>query len=357
MGFEITFSYFEKKDTEEDFNRDEGNLKFRTVPIGSPDELIPMEKVAATIIKEYTKQNIWVEDVEVREWVKKSIKCSQTKTGVRIGSKSYNLGLNEIMKWAVDSPPNPQAQLNQSGSINDRQSLNVPIVSSTTPNSPSCQLPNTKSTPLNESEQLTQNEAKNWTHGNVQQNGVQQPPNELTRNNPPQTPPRNVEGGMSLSSKTSPAGLQYAQKVEVCDPPPELQHDVPRFRLTLGKKYKILEEKMVQNQNAQGGMDVMYILQNDEGREVMVSCHYFRQPQNILEEQSFYDPATGMLQTTSRYVDQASTPQRNDYQPKLLYENSRSGLSYGGQPQNPGNQQIDDVMARMDAAVRRRGIK
>ena len=104
MGYEIKFYYFEQEEGSEDFNREE--LKDRLVKIGDPLGDIQIEKVAATILKEYQKQDVWIDKVEIHEWVKKPLKFSETKSGgVKIGTKAYNLGLNEIMKWAVDDTP------------------------------------------------------------------------------------------------------------------------------------------------------------------------------------------------------------------------------------------------------------
>ena len=91
MGFEIVFHFFEKADDAEDFDRED--TKTRSVTIGEALDEVPVEKVAATILKEYQKQNVWIDNVEIHQWVKKSLKFSETKSGgVKIGNKAY-LGL------------------------------------------------------------------------------------------------------------------------------------------------------------------------------------------------------------------------------------------------------------------------
>ena len=72
MGFELTFHYFEKADGEEDYDRED--LKTKSVDIGTPTADIPVERVAATILKEYQQQNIWIDSVEIQQWVKKPLK-------------------------------------------------------------------------------------------------------------------------------------------------------------------------------------------------------------------------------------------------------------------------------------------
>ena len=54
MGYEITFQYYEKEAGVEEFDKEEGKLKTKVVKIGEPDELAPLEKVAATALREYT---------------------------------------------------------------------------------------------------------------------------------------------------------------------------------------------------------------------------------------------------------------------------------------------------------------
>ena len=109
MGYEIDILFFEKEDGAEDFDKDESKLKTRTIKIGQPDELVPLEQVAATALREYTKRDIWIHKIDVSEWTKKPLKFAQTKSGVKIGTQSFNLGLNEIMKFAVDDRPQRQA--------------------------------------------------------------------------------------------------------------------------------------------------------------------------------------------------------------------------------------------------------
>lgn len=328
MGYEIEFKYFEKSDEDEDFNREEDNLKERTVKIGVPGEPISVERVAATIIREYTKQNIWVESVGVEEWIKKSLKCTQTKNGVKIGTKAYNLGLNEIMKWAVEdaaAQQQPQQQLN---------------------------LPQQNPQPMQQPGQ------KVWPHEVQQavQQGQQQPYTDV---NGSQAYPGQERGSdVTLQSKLSPQGLQYDHSPELCDPPAALRGDLPRLKLTLGKQYQVLEERRVSNPQATGGQDVMYRIQNDDGREAFVSCHYFRQVQSIKQEVAYYDQA-GNLQTNTQFVDQGAGSEDDQHRPRLLYENAAQPPMYqpavnGGGVNSGGDSDIDSMLSRMDAAVQRR---
>jgi len=399
VGYEISFHYFEKEEGDEDFNReDEEKLKTRSITIGRADEEVPVERVAATIIREYTKQNIWVENVEVNEWVKKSLKCTQTKNGVRIGAKSYNLGLNEIMKWAVSDtlpplppqqvvvpPPQQQQQMAAPQQVASPQPISQPPPQLVLPGQQQPlqyldetqqqaqrmpqslyqqpqQMPTQAALPqdayqIDQSGRGPINEAseaqrKVWPHeslsqqvgGDIRQAAAQ---GTYTTDRNEAYPGQERQPKMRLKQEKSMAGLQYAQRVEVCDPPAALRQDIGRFSLTPGRQYQILDETTTNNPSAVGGTDVMYRVQNDEGREVLLSCHYFRQPQAVRQEQSYYDPHTGMLRTAASYVDHGVESQNYQHQPRLLYQNASD---YGGGGVGP----MDNIMSRMDAAVRRR---
>lgn len=308
-----------------------------------------MEKVAATILREYSKPNIWVEDVDVQEWVKKPLKCIQTKNGVKIGSKAFNLGLNEIMKLSVSDQPSPPPS--------------SPPPPPTVAQPPQQHQPAIQPSVYNEqhSQGYVQQQSnfdpslgrKIYPHemirgqqhqGNANQNlGMQRSYASSTQEaypEPQQQPkPR-------LTGKISQAGLQYVQRVEICDPPSELVNDVSRLRITPGKKYQILEERLGQN-----GRDYLYKIVNDDGREVMIGWHYFRQPQAVLQEVPFYDQ-NGNLNTSSQWVDQANEARQYQHQPKLLYQNEYDTPNYGGQ--HGQNSYLDNMMQKMDQAIRRR---
>lgn len=310
MGYEVTFYFFEKEASVEDFDKSPEKLKNKTLNVGEATEPISPEKVAATILKKFIDPNIWIDKIEVFEWTKKPLKYTESKTGgVKLGSKTYNLGLNEIMKWAVnDNPPvvPPPQPVN---------SVQLPTTSVTSP----ITAPVTNPIQDNTGQKV-------WPHEQMSPR--------------PQSPVVNT-----TQNKLSQAGLQYESRAEICDPPEELRSSAINFRLTLGKQYQILDEQLVSNPNSSLGQSLMYKIINDQGREAMISCRYFRPPQKILEEVSFFDQA-GNLHTTSTYVDQASTPTQSEHRPQLMYDNA----GHGG----TGLVQVDNMMARMDAAIQRR---
>jgi len=77
--------------------------------------------------------------------------------------------------------------------------------------------------------------------------------------------------------------MKYAQHKEVCDPPEELVDDITDLGFTGGKEYVILDQVVVPSPENSAG-DFLYKVENDDGKEVCVSIHYFRQRQRIRHE-------------------------------------------------------------------------
>ncbi len=323
MGFEIVFHFFEKAEDSEDFDRED--VKTRSITIGEALDEVPVEKVAATILKEYQKQNVWIDNVEIHQWVKKSLKFSETKSGgVKIGNKAYNLGLNEIMKWAVDDTP--KIVLPTQTEIQQIQLAQPPPQQIPVPQQPQQQVvpqqaPPPQMMPIQEQQQLPpmpRTYAQNGTQ-TYAQSPQEAYPGAATQQ--PTVPPPNGRN----ATATSQAGLVYSSRIEICDPPPELQGELQNLSLTLGKRYEISREQTHPN-----GTDYMYQIKNDAGKEVLVGWQYFRQQQGVVQTTSYVD-ANNTLRDVTQMVDQGVT-QTREQRPRLLYEGGGGSSHWGSQP-------------------------
>jgi hypothetical protein len=373
IGYEITINFYEKKSDAEEFNKEESELKTKVIKIGAPDDAVPLQKVAATIIRSYTDRDKWVESVSVEEWTKKPLKCVQTKNGVKIANQAFNLGLNEIMKLAVDDRPThqqqPQPQYAPQPQYQQPQPQYAP--------QPQYQQPQPQYVPQPQYQQqgpqlilpqsVTQRQAPMPMNEQVHtgemgapvitsadrdfQTGMQQGTYAST---PAQAHPgydyREGERIVRQQPKKSMAGLQYGQRIEVCDPPPELRNDVRGLNLTIGKRYQVISEQLAPN-----GSDYVYKIVDDTGREKLVGWHYFRQPQAVRQEESYYDPRSGQLFTAARYVDQAAMESREyESRPRLLYEGGSEPPMYRNVASSSADPNMNGMLSRMDQAVRRR---
>ena len=279
------------------------------------------------------------------EWTKKSLKFAQTKSGVKIGTQSFNLGLNEIMKWSVEDRPQKQApppppQYQPQPQYQQPQQLVLPQhMQRQPPPPPPQQL--YEQTDMGRPIPADQEMQRGMQQGTYAATSTQahpgQDPNEAYR-------------VLQQQPKTSLSGLRYGQRMEICDPPSELRQDVSRFSLTVGKQYRILEERLAQN-----GTDYLYKIIDDTGRERLVGWHYFRQQQQVRQEESYYDNRTGQLVSVARYVDAPGQSSQNyENRPRLLYENSAEPPMYRNVANTSSDQGMNGMMSKMDAAVRRR---
>lgn len=91
MGFEIKFIYHPRNDNGYDTNKKEDKI----VKVGKPFDETPLEKVAAAIMSQLARRDIWVIDVEVSELVKKSVSFKECKDGKGIVLKGKRFSFNE----------------------------------------------------------------------------------------------------------------------------------------------------------------------------------------------------------------------------------------------------------------------
>lgn len=106
MGYEVTYLYHEK--TDNGYNKEETKkLKKR---VGDPFEEVPLEKLAAAIMTQYARRDIWVVGVECYELSKKEISFREAKNGIIIKNKKFLWGENSnIVVEDMEQAPAPMA--------------------------------------------------------------------------------------------------------------------------------------------------------------------------------------------------------------------------------------------------------
>lgn len=85
MGFELIYSYHEKKEGE--YNKEETKTKKKKV--GDPFEDVPLEKLASEIIKLMARRDIFVVGFEIFELAKKEVSFREAKGGIVIKNKKF----------------------------------------------------------------------------------------------------------------------------------------------------------------------------------------------------------------------------------------------------------------------------
>ncbi len=86
IGYEIVYSYYEKNETGE-YNKE--LLKEKKVKIGSPHDDVSIDVLAGKILAQLARRNIFVQDVKIFEFIKKSISFRETDDGIVIKNKKF----------------------------------------------------------------------------------------------------------------------------------------------------------------------------------------------------------------------------------------------------------------------------
>lgn len=90
MGYEVIFYFHERREDGKYNTEEKKELKKK---VGTPLDEIPMEQLAATIMAQLARRDIWVVDVDIFEFTKKKIsfKESTDGSGVVIKGKKFSL--------------------------------------------------------------------------------------------------------------------------------------------------------------------------------------------------------------------------------------------------------------------------
>jgi hypothetical protein len=103
VGFECIYHYHKKVDGDYDKQNKETFKK----KVGDPYDDVPLEKLAASIMAQMARRDIWIVDVEIFELTKKQVSFKESKGGIIIKNKKFSfdgedhgsyVSVEEIMK-------------------------------------------------------------------------------------------------------------------------------------------------------------------------------------------------------------------------------------------------------------------
>lgn len=229
MAFEIVFKYYEKTGScEYDKSKE---LQF-VKTIGDLQNDLPLEKLASAVLGQMARRDILVFDVEIFEFTKKKISFKETKNGIVIKNKKFNLGLDNIV---VSEEENVVQQLENKSCCSTEKTTSVSLQA-------------------------------NSTNGNGSTSVAQKP-------SPPPPPPAPVSmiGNRKPIKKVifSPSDLKYLKGKP--------------WRFTPNKEYFVYKERFADN-----GIGMLYLMLDDRNREFEVADEFFiSYQQNLIGEEEF----------------------------------------------------------------------
>lgn len=99
MGFEVKYIYHPRK---EDGGYDTEKNEEKIVKVGKPFEEVPLEKVAAAIMSQLARRDIWVVNVEVVELVRREVSFKECKDGRGITLKNKRYSFNDAAQMVAE---------------------------------------------------------------------------------------------------------------------------------------------------------------------------------------------------------------------------------------------------------------
>lgn len=114
MGFQLTIKYHPKK-SDGDFGFDHEKTEEKVFKVGKKEDETSVEQLAAAVLKQLARRDIYVHDIEAIEFVRKKIQIKNSKNGIVIGNKRYTFtDVQDIsVEEEVPSSPSPQPQPQQ----------------------------------------------------------------------------------------------------------------------------------------------------------------------------------------------------------------------------------------------------
>jgi hypothetical protein len=106
VGFECVYHYHERVDGE--YNKEE--TKTFKKKVGDPLDDVPLEKLAAAIMAQLARRDIWIVDVDVFEISKKEINFKEAKGGIVLKNKKFLFDgkVSDIITVVEEHPQQPQ---------------------------------------------------------------------------------------------------------------------------------------------------------------------------------------------------------------------------------------------------------
>lgn len=109
MGFEVCYHYHDRLPDGKYNVEEKKEIKKK---VGSPLDEIPLEQVAAVIMAQLARRDIWVIDVEVHEFTKKKISFKEAADGSGIVIKNKKFGVNSAGSQLVVSDVQEEQPVN-----------------------------------------------------------------------------------------------------------------------------------------------------------------------------------------------------------------------------------------------------
>ena len=107
MGFECCYYYHEKVDG--DYNKEE--TKTFKKKVGDPFDDVPLEKLAASIMAQMARRDIWIVNVVIFELSKKQISFKESKGGIIIKNKKFSFDGTDESTFVSVEEISPQLQI------------------------------------------------------------------------------------------------------------------------------------------------------------------------------------------------------------------------------------------------------
>lgn len=213
MGFEVTYKYHEKTDGE--YNREE--TKVFKKKVGDPFDDVSLEKLAAAIMAQLARRDVWILDVEVFELSKKVVNFKEAKGGIILKNK----------KFLFDGGGEDASNIIVQDMVQSNQPVHSVVQSqSLTPNQTAISTP----VPVPSPQQTVTIQGAGASHEQIR-------------------PRRPID-------------------VVIFAPEPQQMVEIKNYKLTIDKKYNVYEKKEVP-------LGQIFSIQDDSGKDILVSDRYF----------------------------------------------------------------------------------
>lgn len=297
MGYEVKFKYFEKDSETGDYNKEEE--KSFTKKIGKSTEEVPMEKLAFVIMNQMSRRDIWVEDVEIYEFIKKklSFKESSSGDGIVIGGKKFgsntnfdNISSDTSLEDEEDQPmpATETQQVQPSASPQEQMMLEM------------------QKQIMALKQQLTTNQQQPQPHYNPNANV------DLSNADQKVAEHQNRQSqAMQKDPKIHPIRYEFFK------PDPEFLPSLKQkgLKFTVNGKYPIYDERL-------GDRGYVYVTEDDDGKRMMMHSIYF-----VPNAGAKDSTGAGILEVGNEY-DKLSRPQLTYQDGGNAYVDPDSGAAF-----------------------------
>ena len=119
MGYLITVKYHPKKQ-DGTFGFDLEEVLEKKFKIGKKEEEISEQQLAIAVLKQLSRRDIYINNIEIIQYVEKVIKVKESKNGIIIGGKKYSFNDVQDLECTIEEevpPQQPQQQLVNTGPI------------------------------------------------------------------------------------------------------------------------------------------------------------------------------------------------------------------------------------------------